>query len=179
MNQKRIWKIAGLGAGFAVVLASPVALHAMVAPPPKPVVQAKATSGDAFRPTCNAAALVDTRPDPAWVGASFDADNCWAPVLPAAFDGTDASRDQIVAAMATEKSYKAKVGAYQQCIAHVVASRKTAAEKSGKPLDAAFVTIESHRITAGEDNKKKADQRLAAEIEAFNEPGSECGPDAT
>jgi hypothetical protein len=179
VTQNRIWKIAGLSAGFAVVLASPVALHAMVAPPPKPVVQAKATSSASFNATCTAAALVDTRPDPVWVGASFDGDNCSAPALPATFDGTDASRDQIVAAMATEKSYKAKVGVYQRCIANAVASRKAAAVKSGKPLDMAFVTIESHRVTAGEENKKKADQQLGAEIEAFNEPGSECGPDAT
>ena len=159
-----------------------MALHAMVAPPPpKPVIQAaRSTAGDSFLATCIAAAgLVDTRPDPAWIGASFDGDNCWAPKPPAIIDGENSSRAQIVAAMTTEKSYKTEIGAYQRCIADAVASRNAVAGKSGKPLDTAFVTIESHRITAGEENKKKADQRLAAEIEAFNEPGSECGPDAT
>jgi len=175
VNRKRIWKNAGLCAGFVAVLAAPAALHAMVAPP-KPVIQAaRSTAGDSFLATCIAAAgLVDTRPDPAWVGASFDDDNCWAPKPPAAFDGENAGRAQIVAAMAVEKSYKAGVAAYQMCIANVVASRKAAVDKTGKPMDASFVTIESHRVTAGEENKKKADQRLAAEIEAFNAPGSEC-----
>ena len=120
--------------------------------------------------------MVYSRPDPAWVGASFSGDNCWAPALPAAFDATNASREQIVAAMATAKGYKAKADAYQRCIASAVSSRKAAAEKTGEPLDAAFVTIETHRITASEDNKKKAEQLVAAEVEEFNLPGSECGP---
>jgi hypothetical protein len=177
MNRNRTWKNAGLCAGFVAVLAAPAALHAMVAPPtPKPVIQgAKTAAGDSFLATCIAAAdLVDTRPDPAWIGASFGGDNCWAPRPPSIIDGENSSRAQIVAAMATEKSYKAGVAAYQMCIANVVASRKAAADKMGKPMDVAFVTIESHRVTAGEENQKKADRRIAAEIEAFNLPGSEC-----
>jgi len=160
VDQSRLWKNVGLGAGFLAVLASPVALHAMVAPPPKPVTQPAQTAS--FVPTCSAAAqVVDSRPDPAWVGASFSGDNCWAPALPAAFDGTNASREQIVAAMATAKSYKAKADAYQRCIGSAVSSRKAAAEKTGEPLDAAFVTIETHRIKASEDNRKKADLLVA------------------
>lgn len=156
MDQGRLWKYVGLGAGFLAVLASPVALHAMVAPPPKPVTQAAQTTS--FLPTCYAAAqVVDSRPDPAWVEASFSGDNCWAPALPAAFDATNSSREQILAAMATAKSYKAKADAYQRCIASAVSSRKAAAEKTGEPLDAAFVTIEAHRIKVSEHNKKKAD----------------------
>jgi hypothetical protein len=175
-NRSRLWKNAGLAAGFLAVLASPVALHAMVAPPPvKPAAQRAQTAS--FVPTCSAAAqVVDSRSDPAWVGASFSGDNCWAPALPAAFDGANASREQIVAALATAKSYRAKADAYQECIASAVSSRKAAAEKTGRPLDVAFMTIETHRITASEDNKKKAEALVAAEVEAFNLPGSECGP---
>jgi hypothetical protein len=176
VNQSRLWKIVGLAAGFLAVLASPVAFHAMVAPPPpKPVTQPAQTAS--FVPTCSAAAqVVDSRADPAWVGASFSGDNCWAPALPPAFDGTNASREQIVAAVATAKSYKAKADVYQRCIASAVSSRTAAAEKTGKPLDVAFVTIETHRITASEDNKKKVEELVAAEVEEFNQPGSECGP---
>jgi hypothetical protein len=176
VDRSRLWKIVGLAAGFLAVLASPVALHAMVAPPPpKPVTQPAQTAS--FVPTCSAAAqVVDSRADPAWVGASFSGDNCWAPALPAAFYGTNASREQIVAAVATAKSYKAKADVYQRCIASAVSSRTAAAEKIGEPLDAAFVTIETHRITASEDNKKKVEELVAAEVEEFNQPGSECGP---
>jgi hypothetical protein len=160
VDQSRLWKNVGLGAGFLAVLASPMALHAMVAPPPKPVTQPAQTAF--FVLTCSAAAqLVDSRPDPAWLSASFSGDNCWAPALPAAIDPTNASQEQIVAAMGTAKSYKAKADAYQRCIARAVSSRKAAAEKTSEPLDAAFVTIETHRITASEDNKKKADLLIA------------------
>ena len=178
VNPPRIWKNAALGAGFVAVLAAPMALHAMVAPPPPPrvpVVQAaKISAANSFTATCTAAEVVDSRPEPAWVAASFEGDNCWAPKAPAAFNGEIASRGEIVAAIAAVAKYNTQLGSYQRCIATAVASRKEAAARVRKPLEVAFVTIETHRLTVAEENRKKAKQRLAAEVEAFNAPGSEC-----
>ncbi len=158
------WKTLGLSAGLiAVIAASGAFLGARAAPdsatPPSGALVASAAF-KTFAADCTAD-QADLRPEPKWVGESYAGDNCWAPALPAAIDPTNSSQEQIAAALAALQSYKLKAGAYQRCIAGAVSSRKVAAAKAGKPLDAGFVTIESHRITASENDKKKADRLIA------------------
>ena len=117
---------------------------------------------------------MDTRPDPAWVGASFAHDDCWAPVMPATFNGANASREKIVAAMAASKRYNVQATAYQKCISDFVVARRAAADKVKKPIDVALVTIEDHRIATSENNKKKVAALTGNEVQAFNEFGSQC-----
>jgi hypothetical protein len=165
----------GLGAAFLLVIASPEILHVAIASPaPKPAATQTAKT-DTFVPTCSAdQVVVDSRPDPAWVGASFAHDNCWAPPMPAQFDGASASREKIVAAMAASKRYGVQAAAYQRCITDFVAARRAAADKAKKPIDVALVTIEDHRIVASENNKVKVAALTGNEIRAFNEFGSQC-----
>jgi len=172
MGRETLKKI-GLGAAFVLVVASPEILHvAMAAPRPAPA--ARAASTNTFVPTCSAGEVVDSRPDPAWVGASFAHYNCWAPAMPAPIDGAAASRDQIVAGMAAAKRFDILADAYQKCIGNFVVARKAVADKAGKPIDVALVTIEDHRIAASENNKKKLSALTRNAIEAFNKLGSEC-----
>jgi hypothetical protein len=177
VNRLDMWKKIGLGAAFVAVVASPVALHAVsAAPEPKPsVVPSSAQSAsNAFGPVCKANQVADTRPDPAWVVASFGNDHCVAPAMPVPLDGYTASREQIVAGMEAAKSYAAKADAYQQCISNYVAIRKEAAGKDKKPIEAALITIEDHRVIASQADKKKAASQIEVAINAFNEYGSEC-----
>src|SRR5476651_2615545 len=166
----------GLGAAFILVIASPEILHVAIASPaPQPTSAAKAANANTFVPTCSAGQVaVDTRPDPAWVGASFAHDNCWAPRMPAPLDGATAKRDQIVAGMAAEKSYLIQSDAYQKCIADFVAFRKAQADKANKPANGPLMVIETHRIFVSQENKKKAADQIKVAINAFNEYGSEC-----
>jgi hypothetical protein len=167
----------GLGAAFVLVIASPEILHVAIASPvAKPTAAAaQAANANTFVPTCSAAqVVVDTRPDPAWVGASFAHDNCWAPVMPASLNGATATREQIVAGMAAEKRYDVQASTYQRCISDFVVSRKAEADKIKKPIDVALVTIEDHRVAASENNKKKVAALTGNAIEAFNEFGSQC-----
>jgi hypothetical protein len=165
----------GLGAAFLVVIASPEILHVAIASPaPKPAA-IQAANASTFVPTCSAdQVVVDTRPDPAWVGASFAHDDCWAPVMPATFNGANASREKIVAAMAASKRYNVQATAYQKCISDFVVARRAAADKVKKPIDVALVTIEDHRIATSENNKKKVAALTGNEVQAFNEFGSQC-----
>jgi hypothetical protein len=165
----------GLGVAFLVVIASPEILHVAIASPaPKPAA-AQTVSADTFVPTCSAGqVVVDTRPDPAWVGASFAHDDCWAPPLPARFDGANATRPRILAAMAAAKRYNLEAAAYQKCISDFVVARRAAADQVKKPINVALVTIEDHRIAASENNKKKVAAITGNEIQAFNEFGSQC-----
>jgi hypothetical protein len=164
-----------LGVALVATVAASGALHAVrAAPEPKPsgsVLPARVAAGKAFAPVCKANELGDTRPDPAWVGASFEHDNCWAPRLPAPLNGATASREQIVAGMAAEKKYLAMSDAYQKCIGDFVVFRKTRAKK---PVSAALILIETHRILAAEKNEQRAANQIKVAINAFNEYGSEC-----
>jgi hypothetical protein len=170
-----MWKKIALGAALIVAVAAPGALRVMgaarvnTAAPP-----AKVAADKPFVATCKANQIVDSRPDPAWVDASFAHDNCWAPRMPAPMDGYTATRPQIVAGMAAEKSYAALSDRYQKCIGDFVVARKTRADKERKSLAMTLIVIENHRITASQENKKKAAAQMAAAIDAFNEYGSEC-----
>jgi hypothetical protein len=183
VNRLDMWRMIGLGAAFVVVVASPVALHAVsAAPQPRPNATPapwapsaqSSAAADSFGPVCKANQIADSRPDPAWVVASFGNDHCVAPAMPAVIDGYTASREQVVAGMAAAKSYGEKADAYQQCISNYLAIRKEAAGRDKKPIEAALITIEDHRIIASQADKKKAEGQIEVAINAFNEYGSEC-----
>ena len=144
---------------------------------PQPQVAVKASSppaaGKPFAPICKSGEVVDSRPDPAWVGQSFARDNCTAPQMPAPVNGLVASREQIVAGMAATKRYALLSDAYQRCIRDFVTARQSRAD-AARPLALALVTIENHRILVSENNKQKARARMDASIMAFNEYGSGC-----
>jgi hypothetical protein len=181
VSRSNLWKKAGLKkvgccAALLAVIAAPQALQAVRAAPehPQATLPARIAAGKPFAAVCKAGEIADSRPDPAWVGASFAHDNCWAPRMPAALDGATAKREQIVAGMAAEKNYLAQSDVYQKCIADFVAFRKAQADKAQKSADSPLMMIESHRIFVAQENKKKAADQIRVAINAFNEYGSEC-----
>jgi hypothetical protein len=174
-----MWKQIATGAAcLAVITAAGALLVAQATPEPDRAVRnvsiSRLASGQSFAPVCKASEIVDSRPDPAWVGASFAGDNCQAPVMPAVLNGSTASRVQVVASMAAMRRYTAASDAFQRCIVDFVAAKRAQAEKINKPLSNSLVIIENHRILASESNKKKATAQVRAAIVAFNEYGSEC-----
>ena len=171
---KKVGTVAGLllaltaSGAFLVARAAPERRPALATPP------AQQAAGDSFVPTCKASEVIDTRPDPVWVGASFANDNCSAPLIPARLDGYDASSAQVNGAIAAEKKYASAARSYQRCIENFVAARTAEAQKRKMSLDANLVTIENHRIAASEANIKKAYALMAQTVDQFNELGSEC-----
>ena len=163
-----------IGAGLALALAAPgVLLVAKAMPQPAPKVSAAPAAGKSFAAICKSGEVVDSRPEPAWVGQSFARDNCTAPDMPAAINGLTASREQIVAGMAATRRYAALSDAYQRCIRDFVIARQSRAD-ADRPVAMALVTIENHRILVSETNKKKAMDPMIASIMPFNEYGSRC-----
>jgi hypothetical protein len=171
-----MWKKAGLGAVLLAAIAAPPALQAVRAKPERlpGALPASVAAGKPFAGVCKANEIVDSRPDPAWVGASFAHDNCWAPPLPPRLDGVTAKREQIVAGMAAAKRYAVQSDAYQRCISDFVAARRAQADRDKKTVSWPLVVIETHRILAAQENKKKADAQIKVAINAFNEYGSDC-----
>ena len=170
-----------IGAGLVAVLAASGALlvaKAMPEPAPKasqPGVNAsRLAAGKSFAPICNTGEVVDSRPQPAWVGQSFARDNCTAPQMPEPINGRAASREEIVAGMAAIKRYAAASNVYQRCIRDFVTLRQSRAEANGKPVAVSLLLIQNHRILAAENNKKKASRQMDLAIHAFNEYGSGC-----
>src|SRR3954470_18641896 len=97
-----------IGAGLLAALSAPgLLLVAKATPPPATKLSAAPTTGKPFAAICKTGEVVDSRPDPAWVGQSFARDNCTAPQMPAPVNGLVASREQIVAGMAATKRYAA------------------------------------------------------------------------
>jgi hypothetical protein len=172
VSRSNLLKKAGLGAALLAVIAAPQALQAVRAAPERlpGALPVQVAVGKPFAAVCKAGEIADSRPDPAWVGASFAHDNCWAPRMPAPLDGATAKREQIVAGMAAEKSYLALSDTYQRCIADFVAFRKA----TNRPADGPLMVIESHRIFVSQENKKKAADQIKVAINVFNEYGSEC-----
>ena len=163
-----------IGAGLVLALAAPGVLLVATAMP-QPVVKASVppAGGKSFAAICKSGEVVDSRPDPAWVGQSFARDNCEAPQMPTPVNGLTASREEIVAGMAATKRYAALSDAYQRCIRDFVTVRQSRAD-AARPTQLALVTIENHRILVSENNKKKAKVRMDASIMDFNEYGSGC-----
>jgi hypothetical protein len=164
MGMVLVAAVAGAGAMF-VARAAPGPSPAVTAPPVVP-------AGDKpFARICKSDEIVDARPSPAWVGASFADDNCRAPSMPAAINGFTASREQLAAGMAAMKRYAAASDMFERCVQDFVAARK--AQNDTKPMS--VVIIENHRITASQRNKKIAADRIKVAINNFNEYGSGCG----
>lgn len=127
-----------------------------------------------FAPTCRGDEVLDSRPDPAWVRASFANDHCQQPGLPPAIDGYTASREAVVAAMAASKRYAVAAGQFQKCVSDFVAARQAEAHHGGMALTPSQIVIENHRILASARAKEIADAQVRVAINAFNEYGSEC-----
>jgi len=169
-----------IGTGVVLVVAVAAAgtlVVAKAAPEPGPVVAAKSALPAGDKPLgriCRSDEVVDSRPSPAWVGASFEKDNCRAPVMPAQVDGFTASRELVVAGMDASKRYAAASDAFERCIQDYVAIRRMEAEKGGRPFANALAIIENHRILISQRNQKLADARMAATINNFNAYGSGC-----
>ena len=125
-----------------------------------------------FARICKSDEIVDARPTPAWVRASFARDNCRAPSMPASIDGFTASREQVVAGMAAAERYAAASDAFERCVQDFVAARK--ADKNEKPANMSVAIIENHRIIASQRNRKIVSARMDAAINDFNEFGSGC-----
>ncbi len=160
---------------LAAVAASGAVLAAKDAPAPRTgtvASVARLAAGKPFAPICKSGEVIDSRPDPAWVGASFARDSCQAPAAPAPINGTTASRKQIVAGMAAVKRYAALSDGFQRCVSDFVAARK--AQSASNPLDANLVIIENHRVIASERSKKTVAEQVKVAINSFNEYGSDC-----
>ncbi len=170
-----MWKKIATGAACLAVIA--VAGAVARAAPEQAVANvsiSRLAGGQSFAPVCKAGEIADSRPDPVWVGASFAGDNCQAPVMPQALNGTTASRVQVVASMTAMKRYIAASDAFQRCVGNFVAAKRAQAEQNNKPVNMPLIIIENHRVLASENNKKKISAQVRATIIAFNEYGSEC-----
>src|SRR5215471_17858509 len=89
-----------------------------------------------FAPICKSNGVIEGRPDPAWVGASFANDHCRAPRMPALVNGFTASREQVVASMTAEKNYAAASDAFERCVQNFVQAHKLEAAQSGQSINA-------------------------------------------
>jgi hypothetical protein len=127
--------------------------------------------GKTFAPTCRGDQVLDSRPDPAWVGQSFAGDHCQAPPLPSPIDGARSTRAQVVAAMSRAKSYEAAADSFQRCVGDFVSARHAT---GARPLTEAEVIIENHRVLVSQRAKDRAQAQVNAMVSAFNEYGSDC-----
>jgi hypothetical protein len=168
------WIGTGLVLAVAVAAAGTLVV-AKAAPEPVSVSKSALPPGDKpLGRICKSDEIVDSRPSPAWVSASFEKDNCQAPGMPALVDGFTASRDQVVASMAAMKRYTAASDTFERCIQGFVEARTAEAQKGGRPFGTPLVIIENHRILISQRNQKLAEARATATINNFNEYGSGC-----
>lgn len=166
-----MWKTIALAVAVLAPTAVPGLLHAAKDVAPAVPVGAVPAPGKSFAATCRGDQVLDSRPDPAWVGQSFAGDRCRAPTLPAAIDGARASRPQIVAAMAVAKQYQVAATAFERCVGDYVATRQAG---TGKPLNQAELVIENHRVLVSQRARQRAQAMTNAAVEAFNDYGSGC-----
>lgn len=168
-----MWIKIGLAAGVLAVAAAPEFLPVVnAAPEPAPVISK--TAPKTFKPVCRGDEVLDSRPDPAWVSLSFNKDNCRAPLMPAALDGSVATREQVVSAMGAAKRYAAAANAFQKCVSDFVATKRTDAAKGGAALTPSQVIIENHRILVSQRAVQTAAAQVRVAINAFNSYGSDC-----
>jgi hypothetical protein len=144
--------------------AAPELKQRLIALPVQPALQT-------FAAVCRDDAVVNRRPDPAWVRQSYIGDNCQAPSQPAVIDGYTASREKIVAGMAAAKSYAAAADNFRQCVSAFVTARKT---DSARSLTPSQVIIQNHRILASEKSQETVAAQMNMAIMAFNSYGSDC-----
>ncbi len=164
----------GTGLVLAVAVAAAGTLVVAKAAPEPVAISTLPPDDKPLGRICRSDEIVDSRPSPAWVGASFEKDNCRAPSMPAQVDGFTASREQVVASMAAMKRYAAESDVFEQCIQDFVVARRAEAEKGGRPFTTPLAIIENHRILISQRNQKLADARVSATISNFNEYGSGC-----
>jgi hypothetical protein len=161
--------VAALAAAGAMFVAKAAPERAAgLAPPSVPA------GNKPFARICKSDEVIDARPTPAWVRASFARDNCRAPSMPATIDGFTASREQIVAGMAAAERYAVASDAFERCVQDFVAARKAQEDRNGKPANMSVAIIENHRVIASQRNKQIVSARMDAAIHDFNEYGSGC-----
>jgi hypothetical protein len=169
----------GIVAGFLAVAGVAGGLFVAKAAPERELTMASSRTvpagGKPFAPVCKSGELLDSRPDPAWVGASFEKDGCKAPGMPKWIDGATATREQVTASMEELKRYTAASDSFEMCIQDFVEARKAGARAGGQALSTPLVIIENHRIAVSQRNRKLAADRVKATITSFNEYGSDCG----
>jgi hypothetical protein len=160
--------IAALGIAAAPrLLPAPAALEPAPLPPVLPAQPVLKT----FAAVCRDDAVVNRKPDPAWVRQSYIGDNCEAPSQPAVIDGYTASREKIVAGMAAAKSYAAAAESFRKCVSGFVATRKADSLRAMTPSQ---VIIQNHRILASEKSQETVTAQMNMAIMAFNSYGSDC-----
>jgi hypothetical protein len=170
-----MWIKIALAVGVLAVAAAPEIFPVVsAAPEPIQAISKPAAAPKTFKPVCRGDEVLDSRPDPAWVGQSFNQDNCRAPSLPPLLDGATATREQVVAAMAEAKAYATKAGGFQQCVSDFVAAKRTEADSGGKGLTPSQVIIENHRILVSQRAVERAQAQVRVAINAFNRYGSDC-----
>jgi len=178
-------KIALAAAGL-VLAAAPGIFHVVnAAPEPRALPQVslvpaasqsqnQSKSDQRFAPVCRGDEILDSRPDPRWVGESFNNDRCRAPRLPPVLNGATATREQVVAAMEEVKRYAVAADAFQRCVSDFVADRKVRSASGQKPLSPSEVIIENHRILVSQRSKETAAAQVRVAINSFNRYGSDC-----
>jgi hypothetical protein len=165
---RRQWGGVVAGAAFLLVCAGAI-FQARPAPQPVVVASGKTTVDGRFIPVCTSGEVVDSRPDPAWVRASYGGDHCQAPLLPRPVNGLTASRAQVVAAMAAAKRYDASAADFRKCVRDFIAFRAGA-----RPLSPAQAIIENHRIAASTRSQQTIAALTRNTINDFNRYGSDC-----
>src|ERR1700744_3357433 len=85
---------------------------------------------------------------------AFAADSCQVPPVPAAVDGSTATREQVLAAQAAVKAYMATSDTFQACVNDYITAQNSQADKDKKPHDAAMIQMEGDKITANQNNKQ-------------------------
>ena len=173
-----MWKTLALAVSVLAVpvlgiAAAPQLLPAAAAPEPLPLPTALPAQPalKTFTAVCRDEAVVNRKPDPAWVRQSYIGDNCEAPSQPAVIDGYTASREKIVAGMAAAKSYAAAADSFRKCVSNFVTARKGDGPASLSPSQ---VIIQNHRILASEKSQETVTAQMNMAIMAFNSYGSDC-----
>jgi hypothetical protein len=168
-----MWIKVILVAGVVAAAGAPRLLQKEPAPsePAQLAAASKTASDGRFAPTCGEDKVVDIRPDPAWVSASFKNDACEAPSLPVVKNGATATREEIVAAMAGQKAYDTAALHFEKCVSDFVAARRT--DGTGSFPESRAI-IENHRILASQRRRQSVATQVRVAINAFNRYGSDC-----
>ena len=162
-----------LGGRTVIAVASAAILTLVTQVSPEPAVSSiPPQTAASFAAICTTGN--EGRPDPVWVGQSFENDHCSLPQEPPVLDGTKASRDQLMTGLAAAKKFAASVDRFQQCVNTYLNQRQQEAQQTGKPVKLTLVALETHRILASETSKKRVRDRIAMAVDNFNAEGSEC-----
>jgi hypothetical protein len=169
-----MWIKIALAVGVLGTAAATELFPLRAAPEPQPAISKAAAAPTTFKPVCRGDEVLDSRPDPAWVSRSFNQDNCRAPNLPRLLDGSAATREQVLAAMAAAKTYAAAADAFQRCISDFVIAKRAEAANGDHGLTPSQIIIENHRILVSQRSKERAAAQARVAINSFNRYGSDC-----